>query len=60
MLKVCPRCGRTSFSAPSVPRQGVSAKLSRSLERASLDTVMAAESWHQEPEAPPTLGGSLY
>jgi hypothetical protein len=59
-FKGCGRRGRTSaFSAPSVPPQGVSVELSRSLEGAGHGTVLAAESWHREPEAPPTLDCSL-
>lgn len=59
LLKGPSRSGRTSyFSALSVTPQGVSARPSRSLESASQGTVLAAESWHREPEAPPTLGCS--
>lgn len=56
----CPRCGRISFlSDLSVPLQGVSVRPSRSLARAGQGTVLVAESWHREPEAPPTSDCSL-
>lgn len=59
MLKVCLLCGRTSFLLPVYLLKVRARGLLGSLERARQDTVMAAESWHREPEAPPTWGCSL-